>query len=219
MDIKIKLPDKLEERLENKNDKTIFKWIGILSFALLLMLFVGLKQRAGSPQTPTVNEPTAPVTTSTTEPAQDAIDGSGEVVKVVDGDTIDVMIDGVATRIRIAQINTPESVAPEEYTENTGKENTDNGKIASDYAKEMLSDKIVYYEFCEEDTDEYGRKLAYIYLDKYAATMYEAEILKEGYAELVSIKPNTKYTEYLEKFQNSAKDADKGFWKGEKFNG
>lgn len=218
MDIKIKLPEKLEERLENKNDKTIFKWIGILSLALLLMLFVGLKPHVGSTQTPTVNQPNTPVTTSTTEPVQDALGGSGEVVKVVDGDTIDVMIDGVATRIRIAQINTPESVAPEEYTEKTGKENTDNGKIASDYAKEMLSGKIVYYEFCEEDTDEYGRKLAYIYLDKYAATMYEAEILKEGYAELVSIKPNTKYTEYLEKFQNSAKDADKGFWKGGKYN-
>lgn len=219
MDIKVKLPEKLEERLENKNDKTIFKWIGILSLALLLMLFVGLKPHVGSTQTPTVNKLNTPVTTSTTEPTQDNIDGSGEVIDVVDGDTIDVMIDGVVTRIRIAQINTPESVAPEEYTEKTGKENTDNGKIASDYAKEMLSDKIVYYEFCEEDTDEYGRKLAYIYLDKYAATMYEAEILKEGYAELVSIKPNTKYTEYLEKFQNSAKDADKGFWKGEKFNG
>lgn len=219
MDIKVKLPEKLEERLENKNDNTIFKWIGILSLALLLMLFVGLKPHVGSTQTPTVNKLNTPVTTSTTEPTQDNIDGSGEVIDVVDGDTIDVMIDGVVTRIRIAQINTPESVAPEEYTEKTGKENTDNGKIASDYAKEMLSDKIVYYEFCEEDTDEYGRKLAYIYLDKYAATMYEAEILKEGYAELVSIKPNTKYTEYLEKFQNSAKDADKGFWKGEKFNG
>ena len=218
MDIKVKLPEKLEERLENKNDKTIFKWIGILSLALLLMLFVGLKPHVGSTQAPTVNKPNTPVTTSTTEPTQDNIDGSGEVIDVVDGDTIDVMIDGVVTRIRIAQINTPESVAPEEYTEKTGKENTDNGKIASDYAKEMLSDKIVYYEFCEEDTDEYGRKLAYIYLDKYAATMYEAEVLKEGYAELVSIKPNTKYTEYLEKFQNSAKDADKGFWKGERFN-
>ena len=73
--------------------------------------------------------------------------------------------------------------------------------------------------------NEYRKKLKTKNIEKLDSEKLERyskrydEILKEGYAELVSIKPNTKYTEYLEKFQNSAKDADKGFWKGEKFNG
>lgn len=41
----------------------------------------------------------------------------GKVVKVIDGDTMDIMIDGVLTRVRLLGIDTPETVHPRKSVE------------------------------------------------------------------------------------------------------
>ena len=84
--------------------------------------------------------------------------GLYEVVRVVDGDTIIVDIDGTETRVRLIGVDTPESVHPDDTL------NSERGKIASDFTSALLTGKQVYLEYDKEMTDKYGRTLAYVFL-------------------------------------------------------
>lgn len=130
--------------------------------------------------------------------------GLYNVVRVVDGDTIIVDIDGDETRVRLIGIDTPESVHPDDTL------NSESGKIALDFTSELLTGKQVYLEYGEEKTDKYDRTLAYVFLsDK---TMIEAELLKNGMAEVMTIEPNSKYASYFECIEDEAKRNRSGFW-------
>ena len=83
-----------------------------------------------------------------------------KVVRVVDGDTIDINYRGKKERIRLLNVDTPESVHPYKTR------NTQLGKQASDYTKKRLSGKFVSLEFEEKKRGKYGRLLAYVILDK-----------------------------------------------------
>lgn len=132
--------------------------------------------------------------------------GPYNVVYVVDGDTLDVMIDGEKTRIRLIGVNTPESVSDDE------NENCKEGKIASQYTKDTLENKKVYIEYDEDITDQYGRTLAYVYTED--GEMYNKTLLEKGYARLMIIQPNTKYVDEFTKLQTQAKENKIGFWDG-----
>lgn len=54
-----------------------------------------------------------------------------EIIRVIDGDTIDVIIKGIKTRIRLLGIDTPETVHPLKPVETFGKE-------ASDFTRKNL---------------------------------------------------------------------------------
>ncbi len=137
----------------------------------------------------------------TTDPE---LHGLYNVVRVVDGDTIIVDIDGAETRVRLIGIDTPESVHPDDTL------NSERGQVASDFTSALLTGKQVYLEYDEEMTDKYGRTLAYVFLsDK---TMIEAELLKNGMAEVMTIEPNSKYASYFEKLEAEAQRNKSGFW-------
>lgn len=132
--------------------------------------------------------------------------GPYEVVRVVDGDTIIVDIDGEDIRVRLIGIDTPESVADE-----SAKENTEEGKETSAYTTNLLEGNTVYLEYDQETLDEYGRTLCYVYLhDK--STMVNEILLKNGYARTMTIEPNTKYKERLAAAELLAKETKVGFW-------
>jgi len=78
------------------------------------------------------------------------------ISNVVDGDTVDVTIDGRKVRIRLLGIDTPETVHPRKPIEKFGKE-------ASDYTKKTLEGKTVWLTFDFDPIDIYGRRLAYIW--------------------------------------------------------
>lgn len=135
----------------------------------------------------------------------DAITGIYEEVKlirVVDGDTLIVQQNGQEIRVRMIGIDTPESVAPEEYLEKTEKENTEEGYTASDYTKALLDGvTTLYLEADESDQDAYGRQLRYVWLsipedintDSVATYMVNGILLRDKVAKPLSIAPNTKY--------------------------
>lgn len=75
---------------------------------------------------------------------------------VVDGDTVDAIIDGKKTRIRLLGIDTPETVHPRKPVEKFGKE-------ASNFTRKTLEGKNVWLTFDNEPIDHYGRRLAYIW--------------------------------------------------------
>lgn len=126
---------------------------------------------------------------------------SARVVRVVDGDTIVVEIDGQEEKVRLIGIDTPESVASQEYLDKTGKENTEAGKTASEYTKSLLTEgQTVYLEKDTSDTDRYGRLLRYVWifvpnnkddLTEIATKMLNGILIKDGYAEIATYPPDT----------------------------
>lgn len=131
--------------------------------------------------------------------------GTYEVVRVVDGDTVMVDIDGEEVRIRLIGVDTPESVSTDE------SKNTDEGKTASEYTAEQLTGKSVYLEYDEELTDTYGCTLAYVYLED-GKTMFNKVLLEQGYAQVMTIEPNIRYAKEFEALEAAAEEAGEGFW-------
>lgn len=74
---------------------------------------------------------------------------SGKVVKVSDGDTIQVLHEGKAEKIRLAGIDCPESKQP-------------FGKAAKKFTLSLVAQKIVTVQV--ETTDRYGRTVGEIIL-------------------------------------------------------
>ena len=132
------------------------------------------------------------------------LSGAYKVIKVVDGDTLLIDYEGTKEYVRLIGIDTPESVNPDE------SKNTPEGIIASDYTKSIISDYI-YLEFDVINRDDYGRLLAYVYLED--GTMLNMKIISEGYAYTMNIAPNVKYQNDFIKAFEKARQNKLGLWK------
>jgi len=130
--------------------------------------------------------------------------GPYKVERVVDGDTIVVRIDNSKVKVRLIGINTPESVHSDET------KNTKEGVEASDYLKSIITEKV-YLEYDVEPVDQYGRTMAYVYLDD-GKTMIERVMLAEGLATTMTVQPNSKYADELYNIQVEARESGTGFW-------
>lgn len=139
------------------------------------------------------------------QPKEIVLHGPYKVVRVVDGDTIVLPIDGADVKVRLLGINAPESVHADE------SKNTEEGRIASAYLKDLLEGKEVFVEYDVEALDQYGRILAYVYLDD-ETTMVNADLIQKGYAKVVRIEPNIKYYEKLKELEEEAKALGLGIW-------
>lgn len=127
-----------------------------------------------------------------------------EVISVTDGDTFKINYNGEEKKVRLIGVDTPESVSPNK------EKNNNYGKEASKYTKERLKGKMIFIEFDAQQTDKYGRFLAYVYLED--GTMYNKELLEKGYAQVATYPPNVKYVEEFEKIQKRARENNIGFW-------
>lgn len=123
------------------------------------------------------------------------------VERVVDGDTF-VLETG--EKVRMILINTPESVHPDK------ERNTEFGKLASEYAKNLLEGKNVYLEKDVSETDRYGRLLRYVYLED--GTFVNELIVKEGYAQIATYPPDVKYKDIILAAETYARENEKGLW-------
>lgn len=143
-------------------------------------------------------------TRETTDTERD-LHGTYEVVSVVDGDTLVISVDGNERKVRLIGVDTPESVHVDE------SKNTEEGKIASQYTQNLLMGEMVYLEYDVSPNDDYGRTLAYVYLDD-GETMVNSLLIEEGMAEIMTIPPNCKYEELFADLQQTARENKKGFW-------
>ena len=141
-----------------------------------------------------------------------------EVDYIIDGDTFFVRTSEGRIKVRLIGVDTPESVASDEYTAKTGKKNTTEGKQASEFTTKTLSGATVWLEYDEEKTDTYGRTLAYVYLDANKETMLQELLLNNGMARCMEIEPNTKYASHFSKLEAIAKANGTGFWSTEVWN-
>lgn len=127
------------------------------------------------------------------------------VVKVVDGDTLDLNINGKVERVRLIGMNTPETVDPRKPVECFGKE-------ASNRAKGLLTGKSVKIEADPNgDTrDKYDRLLLYIFLSD--GTNFAKKMIMEGYAYEYTYDSPYKYQAEFKEAQRYAEQNKLGLW-------
>lgn len=137
------------------------------------------------------------------------------VVKVVDGDTVEVEITarsegpgaglaevGREYPVRLIGIDTPESVKPGSPVECFGREASSAAKALLDGAKVRLVKDV-------EETDRYDRLLRYVYLE---AEMANARLVANGYASAYTYPPNTRWSSLFVQLQREAREAQRGLW-------
>jgi micrococcal nuclease len=135
------------------------------------------------------------------------------VSRVIDGDTL--KLDG-GQRVRLIGIDTPEVHYSEKLLRDVDKSDRDiktiqaMGAKASDFTKTLCEGKRVKIVTDVQSKDRYGRTLAYVYLED--GTFVNAKILEEGYAEVMTIPPNVKYSGYFLQLQKEARDKRRGLW-------
>jgi micrococcal nuclease len=135
-----------------------------------------------------------------------------KVVKVVDGDTIDVDIYGSIQRVRLIGIDTPEVVDPRKPIQCFGQE-------ASDKAKELLTDQKVRLEpdFSQDDKDQYNRLLRYVFLPD--NTNVNQLMIAQGYAHEYTYNLPYQYQAEFKQAEASAKENKLGLWADDACNG
>ncbi|MGD8963638.1 MAG: thermonuclease family protein, partial [Desulfobacterales bacterium] len=119
---------------------------------------------------------------------------------VADGDTI-VLTDG--SKVRYIGINAPE--LPRE--DHIGEPYADEAKR---FNARLVTNKNVRLEFDIEPNDRFQRRLAYVFLKD--GTFVNAEMLSQGYAYLLYVRPNVKYQSTLLAAQQAAMSTKKGIW-------
>jgi len=125
-----------------------------------------------------------------------------QVVRVVDGDTAQMEVDGGEEGVRFIGVDTPESVAPGQPVECFGKK-------ASRFTTGLIEGERVTLRFGAERRDRYNRLLAYVYLgDRFV----NAELVRLGYARTLEIAPNVDFAERFAELQQHAANAGRGLW-------
>ena len=124
---------------------------------------------------------------------------------VVDGDTVDAVIDGRTERIRLIGIDTPETKKPDTEIECFGPE-------ATAFTESLLPvGTPVRIERDTVNRDDFGRLLGYVYrADDGIFVNYE--IVRQGFAQPLSIEPNTTYATLFVDASRSAERDDVGLW-------
>ena len=127
---------------------------------------------------------------------------TAQVVRVVDGDTIEVALDGGTDDVRYIGVDTPETVKPGEPVQCYGPE-------ASEFNHELVDGETVRLVFDRELRDVYDRLLAYVYVgDRFV----NAALVREGYARTLEIPPNTSRADQLATLEQRAGEHGLGLW-------
>ncbi|MFH1398424.1 MAG: thermonuclease family protein [Candidatus Omnitrophota bacterium] len=136
------------------------------------------------------------------------------VVRVVDGDTLKL---GNGERLRLIGIDTPEMHDSNKLYRDSQRNHQDVeqikklGRRSYGFTRNLVEGKKVRLEFDLERKDKYGRLLAYVYLQD--GTFINAEIVKQGFASLMTIPPNVKYADTFFKFYQEARENNRGLWR------
>jgi micrococcal nuclease len=187
--------------------------LALVSTVLLLATGVGASQCeegaiTAPATTPGAMSTAAPRVRPAATPSAPALPTPGptavfaRVVRVVDGDTIEVDIQGKFYTVRYIGIDTPKTVHPNRPVECFGKE-------ASRRNRQLVEGKVVTLEKDVSETDRYGRLLRYVWVD---GQMVNAVLVTEGYARTYTYPPDVKYAHLFLQLEREAREASRGLW-------
>ena len=137
-----------------------------------------------------------------TGPTQEAT-----LVRVVDGDTIRVIVGGVEERVRYIGIDTPElntssAATPDPYAE-----------AATDANARLLAGGRLVLEKDVSERDRYGRLLRDVWIERDGAwTLVNLALVADGYAQVSTYPPDVKYVDALLAAQRAAREQGRGLW-------
>jgi micrococcal nuclease len=126
-----------------------------------------------------------------------------KVERVVDGDTLEIQLNGKKEKVRLIGVDTPETKKPNTPVMFYGEE-------ASNYTKKRLEKKTVELEWDVDRKDQYDRLLAYVWIED---ELFNRTLVSEGYARIATFPPNVKYVDAFKKDQEEARKKQKGLWK------
>ncbi len=179
----------------------------LLTFLILLFVLTGcgtgtLTELSDTQETPTSSnqeESNVDVESNRTK---------AEVVRVVDGDTVQIEFNQKKETVRLLLVDTPETKHPDLPVQLLGPE-------ASNYAEKMLSNKQIELEFDGPKRDKYDRLLAYIWVD---GQNFNQLLLENGYARYAyEYDPPYTYQEQFKEAEKKARDQQIGIWEVENY--
>jgi micrococcal nuclease len=138
------------------------------------------------------------------------------VVRVVDGDTVVVLRAGREERVRLIGVDTPELHPSPKLDRDAERSGRDRAAIqamgtrAAQFTQAELLARLVRIERDVQARDRYGRTLAYLWLDD--GRLFNAELVRAGYARVLTIPPNVKYAARLLALEREARRAGRGLW-------
>ena len=126
--------------------------------------------------------------------------------RVVDGDTFWLInAKGEKEKIRFIGIDAPEA-------KNYGKKVKQYyGKESTLFLTNYLKGKKVRLEFDVQKYDQYGRTLAYVFMED--GTFLNEYLIKNGYAKVVTFPPNVKYHRQFVIAERYARQHQLGMWR------
>jgi micrococcal nuclease len=127
----------------------------------------------------------------------------GLVERVVDGDTITVRLGERVEKVRYIGMNTPELARP-------GRAEQAGARQAHAVNRRLVAGKRVRLELDVQARDRYGRLLAYVWVGD---TMVNAELLRLGMAQVMTVPPNVRHQAVFLKLERAAREAGRGLWR------
>ncbi len=155
-------------------------------------------------------EPTSTATNTAMTSHSGAVDAVS-VVRVIDGDTIDVLLNNTTTRVRLIGIDSPELNDKRPQVACLAQE-------AKKEAEFMLNSQKIYLEkdSTQGDYDKYGRLLAYAFLTDDSTNSSSGEInfnklmIEEGYAYEYTYRLPYKYQNEFKAAEERARESGNG---------
>lgn len=123
----------------------------------------------------------------------------GLVTKVVDGDTIRVLLDGKEEKVRYIGIDAPESTTSQEPF----------GKEATKGNAQLVRNQIVELYRDVSETDRFGRLLRYVVTN---SVFVNLKLIEEGYAKAVTYPPDVACATIFQYAERTARELGKGLW-------
>lgn len=194
-------------RSRSRKGRGKLSWLGI-AFAALAFLggggwYYSRSPEASFPLRDWISPPSATAVVAGYEAPAYLV---GSVEKVTDGDTIHVSIAGTREKVRLLNVNTPESVHSD------ASRNTEMGKVAADYLRRRLDGAQVRLELPggTKDRDNFGRLLATVFLD---GENINVELVREGLSEYYTkYGKSARYDGDFKAAEKDAKAAARGVW-------
>jgi micrococcal nuclease len=144
------------------------------------------------------------------------------VLRVVDGDTLELSLAGKTEKVRLIGVDTPEVHASEKLHRDAARTQQDVatiralGRQASDFTKHLVHvGERVRLEFDQQPRDKYQRLLAFVWLPD--GRMLNETIICEGYSPAFTRYPFRQ--DYMDRFracERSARQGNKGLWREER---
>lgn len=188
-------------------------WVLVLVTVVLLLLGVSLtvkgvglfEKREVLPEKKTV--PAVKEASNSTSSVQGVSGEEATVIKVIDGDTIELQLGEGISKVRYIGIDTPETVDPRRPVGCFGKE-------ASTENKSLVERKNVYLVKDISNHDKFNRLLRYVYLKlEDGNTLFVNDYLvRQGFAKAATFPPDIKYQQQFLQAEREARENRRGLW-------